>query len=79
MIPTIHTLAPAYPLIEKLGGKAAVAKELNIDKSTLSRWCQPAPQGLGGMVPQRYWDQLIAMGKRQKTPIALRELTHVKA
>lgn len=79
MIPTIHTLAPAYPLIEKLGGKAAVAKELGIDKSTLSRWCMPVPMGLGGVIPQRHWDQLIAMGKRNKTPVGLRELTHIKA
>ncbi len=79
MIPTIHTLAPAYPLIEKLGGKAAVASELGVNKSTLSRWCAPPPGGLGGVVPQRYWDQLIAMGKRQRTPVTLRELTHIKA
>jgi hypothetical protein len=79
MIPTIHTLAPAYPLIEKLGGKAAVASELGINKSTLSRWCAPPPGGLGGVVPQRYWNQLIAMGKRNRVPVSLRELTHIKA
>jgi hypothetical protein len=73
-IPTIHMLEPAFSVVEKLGGKAAVADTLNLDKSTLSRWCQPAPQGTGGMIPQRYWPQLVEMARKQKVRITLKEL-----
>jgi hypothetical protein len=32
-IPTVHTLTPAYTVIEKLGGKTAVADQLGLNKS----------------------------------------------
>ena len=78
-IPVIHKLEPAYTLIERLGGKSAVAGELNLDKSTLSRWCQPVPNGTGGLIPQRYWPKLIEMGKRQGVPLGVRELVYIEA
>ena len=73
-IPTIHTLDPAFSVIEKLGGKSAVAEALNLDKSTLSRWCQPRPDGLGGTIPQRHWGTLMKMARAQGVDITLREL-----
>lgn len=78
MIPTIHTLDPAYSVIERLGGKSAVAGELGLDKSTLSRWCKPAPDGTGGVIPQRHWPQLIAMARRLGVDISVRELVAVE-
>jgi hypothetical protein len=77
-IPVIHTLEPAYTVIEKLGGKSAVAQALNLDKSTLSRWCQPSPQGTGGLIPQRYWPQLIEMAREQRVRIGIKELAAVE-
>lgn len=77
-IPVIHKLEPAYTIVEKLGGKSAVAAELNLDKSTLSRWCKPAPGGTGGLIPQRYWPQLIAMARRQNVTINVMELVAVE-
>jgi hypothetical protein len=77
-IPVVHTLEPAYTVIEKLGGKSAVAEALELDKSTLSRWCQPSPQGTGGMIPQRYWPQLMQMARDQRVRIGLKELAAVK-
>lgn len=73
-IPTIHFNDPAYSIVEKLGGKAAVAEKLGLDKSTISRWCQPVPQGTGGLVPQRYWPQLIEIGRAQKVRVTLKDL-----
>lgn len=73
-IPTIHCENPAFSLIERLGGKSAVADRLNVDKSTLSRWCQPKPAGTGGVIPQKHWAHLIAMGKEQGVDITLEEL-----
>jgi hypothetical protein len=77
-IPVIHKLDPAYAVIEKLGGKRAVADELEIDKSTLTRWCKPAPDGTGGVIPQRYWPQLIAMARKQGVTINVMELVAVE-
>jgi len=77
-IPTIHTYEPAYTIIEKLGGKSAVAERLELDKSTLSRWCQPRPTGTGGLIPQRYWPQLIAMARAIHVDITLEELAAVE-
>lgn len=77
-IETIHMTPPAFALIEKLGGKSAVAAELEVNKSTLSRWCMPRPLGTGGMIPQRYWPNLIEMARRRGVRITMQELTHVK-
>lgn len=77
-IPVIHKLEPAYTVIEKLGGKSAVAAELALDKSTLSRWCKPSPGGTGGLIPQRYWPQLIEMARDKRVRITLKELAAVE-
>lgn len=78
-IPTIHTLEPAYSVIQALGGKSEVAERLQLDKSTLSRWCQPRPNGTGGQIPQRYWSALIEMGRRQGVTITIQELALIEA
>lgn len=77
-IPVIHTLKPAYTIIERLGGKTAVASELQVDKSTLSRWCQPKPVGTGGAIPLRHWQQLIDMARTRDVVITLEELAAVE-
>lgn len=74
----IHTLDPAYKVIEKLGGRQAVADFLGLDKSTVVRWCHPSPQGTGGVIPQRYWPQLIEMAREQGVRIGLKELAAVE-
>lgn len=77
-IPTIHRAEPAFSVIEKLGGKTAVAGRLKLDKSTLSRWCQMPPAGTGGMIPQRYWRELIEMAQESNVDLAVRELVAVE-
>jgi len=77
-IPTIHTHDPAYTVIERLGGKAVVAEALSLDRSTLSRWCQPRPEGTGGQIPQRHWAQLITMARAQGVDISVLELAAVE-
>lgn len=78
MIETIHKHEPAYSVIERLGGKAAVAQALELDKSALSRWCQPRPTGTGGHIPKRHWPQLVKMARKKGVRITLRELVAVK-
>ena len=77
-IPTLHTLSPAYPVIESLGGKSSVAAELSLSPSTLSRWCQPHPEGTGGVIPQRYWPTLLQLAKRQKVKLSVSDLCAVR-
>lgn len=78
-IPTIHKLEPAYTTVEKLGGKADVAEALGLDKSTLSRWCQPRPHGTGGVIPQRYWPKLLWMARMKRVTITVQELAAIEA
>lgn len=77
-IPTVHTLQPAYDVIERLGGKTEVADRLNLDKSTLSRWCQPRPDGTGGQIPQRHWPELMKLAREKKVRIKIEELVAVE-
>lgn len=77
-IQTIHKLTPAYDVIESLGGKSAVAAELSLAPSTLSRWCQPHPAGTGGVIPQRYWSALLALAKAQKVKLTISDLANVR-
>jgi hypothetical protein len=78
-IPTIHTLAPAYTVIERLGGKSAVAQQLGLSSSTLTRWCAPAPFGTGGVIPRKHWAQLLDMAKGQRVRLTLKELAAIEA
>lgn len=77
-IPTVHTLAPAYDVIQRLGGKTEVAERLSLDKSTLSRWCQPRPDGTGGQIPQRHWPELMKLAREKKVRIKIEELAAVE-
>lgn len=77
-IPTVHKLAPAFDVIERLGGKSLVASELKVCASTLSRWCQPHPKGTGGLIPQKHWPALLAFAKRQKVSISIADLAAVR-
>lgn len=78
-IPTIHTLAPAYPVIERLGGKSAVAQQLGLSSSTLTRWCAPPPVGTGGVIPQKHWAQLMQMARLHGKRLTLKELAAIEA
>lgn len=73
-IETKHKLDPAFSILERLGGKATVAAELEVAPSTLSRWCTPAPEGTGGTVPVRHWSALQKMAKAQGVSVTLSEL-----
>lgn len=77
-IPTLWREEPAFSIVEKLGGKTAVAEELGLDKSTISRWCQPRPAGTGGLIPQRHWSSLMALAVRHGTVISLQELSSIE-
>jgi hypothetical protein len=74
MIHTVHDLNPAFAVIEKLGGKTALAGELGLHKSTLTRWCQPRPEGTGGQIPQKYWPSLMGVARSHGVRLGLKDL-----
>lgn len=76
-IPTVHAHEPAFSIINRLGGKGEVSYRLDLDKSTLSRWCQPRPQGTGGMIPQRHWPAIIALAREIGVPLTLEDLAGI--
>lgn len=79
-IPTIHTLDPAYTVVERLGGKSAVAQQLGLSKAQMTRWCAPADAGgTGGVIPQKYWPQLLQMARLQKVRLTVKELAAIEA
>lgn len=77
-IPTVHKLEPAFSIVERLGGKSAVAAELHLSASTLSRWCSARPKGTGGTIPQRYWNDLLLLAQRRKVEISPKDLFVVR-
>lgn len=77
-IPTLWREEPAFSIVQKLGGQRAVADELKLDKSTISRWCQPRPAGTGGTIPQRHWTALRSMAAKMGSPISLEELSPIE-
>lgn len=77
-IPTTQTQEPAYSIVQRLGGKSEVAAHLNLDRSTLSRWCSPRPIGTGGMIPQQYWPALTKLARLKGVRISLKELANLE-
>lgn len=58
-------MEPANTVIKKLGGVRAVARELKIYPSSVSRWCKPIENhGLGGRIPSKRQSKLLIMAAR---------------
>jgi hypothetical protein len=71
-------MQPARSVVDMLGGGRAVARELGISPSTVSRWTMPkSRQNLGGRIPQTHWLALIAMAKKQGIELTLNQLLGV--
>lgn len=77
-IPTVHKLAPAFDIVEQLGGKGVVAKAVKLDRSAVTRWCMASPKGTGGMIPQRHWPALMRLATRRGVPLTLEALAGIK-
>lgn len=74
MIETVHKCDPAFSVLEHLGGKGAVSRQLGLDRSSLSRWCTARPDGTGGMIPQKHWEALIDLSVKLRRPIKVKDL-----
>lgn len=72
---TPKTGNPAQIVIERFGGVCELARVLDVDKSTVSRWQVAADKkGTAGRVPQWHWDKLLAAAKKRKIKLSIREL-----
>jgi hypothetical protein len=68
-------MQPARSVVDMLGGGRAVARELGISPSTVTRWMMPkSRQNLGGRIPQAHWMGLMAMAKRLGKELTLEHL-----
>ena len=66
---------PASTLIARFGSVSEIARMLQIDKSTVSRWQVDAQAGgTGGRIPQKYWPTLLKQARKRKVKLSLRDL-----
>jgi hypothetical protein len=57
-------MEPARSIVQRLGGPAAVARELGLTAGGICRWYTEPPKGAGGRVPSKHVPALCAMAKR---------------
>lgn len=67
-----HALQPARGVIDLLGGCRPMARALDISPSTITRWASPA--GCKGRIPQRYWNELLALARSRGLALSLHDL-----
>ena len=55
-----HFMNPAAHIVEQMGGCRPLAKALEINPSTISRWMTSSvKKGTDGRIPQKYWGPII--------------------
>lgn len=70
-----HEQQPARYVVERLGGVRQVARILDINPSTISRWMMPSDaKGTGGRIPQKYWRSLLKHGRVNNIDIQTSDL-----
>ena len=70
-----QTKSPAQSVIEAFGSNAEVSRILDVSKSTITRWGYAKEQkGTNGLVPQKYWPTLLAVARKRKVKLSLRDL-----
>lgn len=58
----------AQRLIELFGGPAKMAKATGLDPAIISRLVSHGPRGCGGIVPVRYFDNIMDAARKLKFP-----------
>jgi transposase len=66
---------PANILIARFGTASEIARILDLDKSTISRWANPLdPKGTKGYVPRKYWPDLLRVAKQRRIKLTIHDL-----
>jgi hypothetical protein len=67
-------LEPAHSIIERLGGKALVARHLGLAYTAPYRWTYPhAAGGTGGKIPSRHIPALMVLARARKVELWLED------
>lgn len=70
-----HTMQPARCVIDKFGGCRSLARALDVNPSTISRWTTSAARrGTDGRIPQKYWGRLIVIAQDQGFTLTVNDL-----
>lgn len=71
-------LDPAHYVLTKLGGEEKVVEKTGIPIDTLWRWQRPFDPvrrgGTGGRIPQRRWDVLLDLARKEGISLSKAEL-----
>jgi DNA invertase Pin-like site-specific DNA recombinase len=66
---------PAQLLISRFGTASEIARVLDLDKSTVSRWANPLdPKGTRGYVPRKYWKDLLNVARQRRIALTVNDL-----
>jgi|GEM_PF-2446174 len=61
-----NTLDPAHKIVRMLGGRRSVGRALELNSSSVSRWCTATKEGgTGGRIPQKHWRALITIASEK--------------
>lgn len=67
--------SPTQAVIDAFGSNAEVSRVLSVSKSTITRWgYDKQNKGTNGRIPQKYWPTLLAIARKRKIKLSLRDL-----
>lgn len=69
-------MSPAELVINRFNGVRPLARLLDVDHSSVVRWPQPKPRGLGGTIPSRHHAKLLELAKAHKIKLTASELIY---
>ena len=70
-----HAMQPARAVIDRFGGCRPLARVLDINPSTISRWTtSTARSGTNGRIPQKYWGQICMAAQDQGFTVTVNDL-----
>lgn len=65
---------PAQVVIDVFNGATAVAKELDLNRTSVWSWSQPRPRGLDGFVPSIHHRKLLKAAKKKGLKLTEKDL-----
>lgn len=69
-------MTPAELVIQRFGGVRPLSRLLKLHHSSVVRWPQPKPRGLGGFIPSRLHQPLLQLAKDHDVQLTPDELIY---
>lgn len=71
---------PARKVIQRFGGVRPLARILDVDPSTVSRWQQPRERrGQAGLIPAQYQGPILRSARQHGIPLSAEDLIQTDA